>query len=149
MAAYENLGRIGEGTYGVVLKCRHKVSGELVAIKRFKEGDDDEQVSSISLQIAYLLATGTFYRLLMYQPWGDLQEALSLPLPVKQAKTNLEGTFTGVKTTSRSCIFSRHVTTVSHEEPGCKKQSYTDFFRLFCTSKILAWSGIVQRTSNR
>ena len=41
---YESLGRIGEGTYGVVLKCRHRISGELVAIKKFKECDDDEQV---------------------------------------------------------------------------------------------------------
>ena len=41
---YESLGRIGEGTYGVVLKCRHKATGELVAIKKFKESDDDEQV---------------------------------------------------------------------------------------------------------
>jgi len=44
--AYESLGRIGEGTYGVVLKCRHKATGELVAIKKFKESDDDEQVSA-------------------------------------------------------------------------------------------------------
>jgi len=28
----------------VVLKCRHKATGELVAIKKFKESDDDEQV---------------------------------------------------------------------------------------------------------
>lgn len=42
--AYENLGRIGEGTYGVVFKARVKESGELVAIKRFKESDSDEQV---------------------------------------------------------------------------------------------------------
>lgn len=41
---YENLGKIGEGTYGVVLKCRHKMSGALVAIKKFKECEDDEQV---------------------------------------------------------------------------------------------------------
>ncbi len=44
--AYESLGRIGEGTYGVVLKCRHKATGELVAIKKFKESDDDEQVGA-------------------------------------------------------------------------------------------------------
>lgn len=39
--AYESLGRIGEGTYGVVLRARHRASGELVAIKRFKEASDD------------------------------------------------------------------------------------------------------------
>ena len=40
---YENLGAIGEGTYGVVTKCRHKVTKEVVAIKKFKDNDDDEQ----------------------------------------------------------------------------------------------------------
>ena len=41
---YENLGRIGEGTYGVVLKCRHRSSRQLVAVKRFRQGEDNEQV---------------------------------------------------------------------------------------------------------
>ena len=41
---YENLGAIGEGTYGVVTKCRHRVTREVVAIKKFKDNDDDEQV---------------------------------------------------------------------------------------------------------
>jgi serine/threonine protein kinase len=41
---YENLGKIGEGTYGVVLKCRHRTTGQIVAIKKFKEADNDEQV---------------------------------------------------------------------------------------------------------
>ena len=44
MENYENLGTIGEGTYGVVLKCRHKETGQIVAIKKFKESDEDEQV---------------------------------------------------------------------------------------------------------
>ena len=44
MDNYENLGTIGEGTYGVVLKCRHKETGQIVAIKKFKESDEDEQV---------------------------------------------------------------------------------------------------------
>jgi hypothetical protein len=40
--AYEQLSRIGEGTYGVVMRCRHLASRELVAIKRFKETDSNE-----------------------------------------------------------------------------------------------------------
>ncbi|KAK9917007.1 hypothetical protein WJX75_009925 [Coccomyxa subellipsoidea] len=44
MDQYEELGCIGEGTYGVVIKCRHRETGQLVAIKQFKESDDDEQV---------------------------------------------------------------------------------------------------------
>lgn len=37
MNKYEVLGVVGEGAYGVVLKCRNKESGEVVAIKKFKE----------------------------------------------------------------------------------------------------------------
>ncbi|KAG6973731.1 hypothetical protein JG687_00000727 [Phytophthora cactorum] len=50
MENYESLGTIGEGTYGVVLKCRHKATGQIVAIKKFKESDDDEQVKKTALR---------------------------------------------------------------------------------------------------
>jgi cyclin-dependent kinase-like len=36
MQKYEILGIIGEGAYGVVLKCRSNENGELAAIKKFK-----------------------------------------------------------------------------------------------------------------
>ncbi|KAF1794143.1 Protein kinase-like domain [Phytophthora cactorum] len=36
MENYESLGTIGEGTYGVVLKCRHKATGQIVAIKSLR-----------------------------------------------------------------------------------------------------------------
>lgn len=41
---YDNLGKIGEGTYGVVIKSRDRVSGQIVAIKKFKEYEDEEEV---------------------------------------------------------------------------------------------------------
>lgn len=44
LSQYENLGRIGEGTYGVVMKCRHRKTGQLVAVKKFKEYEDQEEV---------------------------------------------------------------------------------------------------------
>ncbi|KAJ9465972.1 Cyclin-dependent kinase A-1 [Diplonema papillatum] len=50
MENYENLGTIGEGTYGVVMKARHKETGQIVAIKKFKESEDDEQVRKTSLR---------------------------------------------------------------------------------------------------
>lgn len=34
----------------MVLKCRHKATGQIVAIKRFKESDDDEQVKKTALR---------------------------------------------------------------------------------------------------
>jgi cyclin-dependent kinase-like len=41
MNKYEVLGVVGEGAYGVVLKCRNKESGEICAIKKFKESDEE------------------------------------------------------------------------------------------------------------
>jgi cyclin-dependent kinase-like len=38
------MGTIGEGTYGIVLKCRHKETGQVVAIKQFKKTDEDKKV---------------------------------------------------------------------------------------------------------
>ncbi|RHY96767.1 hypothetical protein DYB35_008307 [Aphanomyces astaci] len=37
-------------TYGVVLKCRHKETGQIVAIKKFKESDEDEQVKKTAMR---------------------------------------------------------------------------------------------------
>ncbi len=38
---YEVIGIVGEGAYGIVYKCRNKENGEFVAIKKFKETEDD------------------------------------------------------------------------------------------------------------
>ena len=37
MDKYENAGVVGEGSYGVVMKCRHRETGQMVAIKKFLE----------------------------------------------------------------------------------------------------------------
>lgn len=50
MNKYEVLGIVGEGAYGVVLKCRHKESNEIVAIKKFKESDSDEIIRKTSIR---------------------------------------------------------------------------------------------------
>ena len=44
MQKYEILSIIGEGAYGVVLKCRSNDSQEILAIKKFKESEEDEAV---------------------------------------------------------------------------------------------------------
>lgn len=44
MLKYEVLGVVGEGAYGVVLKCRNKGTGEIVAVKKFKEKDGGSQI---------------------------------------------------------------------------------------------------------
>ncbi|XP_048076894.1 cyclin-dependent kinase-like 3 isoform X3 [Ursus arctos] len=37
MEMYETLGKVGEGSYGTVMKCKHKDTGQIVAIKIFYE----------------------------------------------------------------------------------------------------------------
>ncbi|KAK9525057.1 hypothetical protein VZT92_017400 [Zoarces viviparus] len=55
MERYESLGLVGEGSYGTVLKCRHRESGRLVAIKKFVDLDDDKTVKKIALREIKLL----------------------------------------------------------------------------------------------
>ena len=41
MNKYEVMEVVGEGAYGVVLKCRNKETGGVVAVKKFKESDGE------------------------------------------------------------------------------------------------------------
>ena len=41
MQKYEIMSAIGEGAYGVVLKCRDVEAKTTVAIKKFKDTDDE------------------------------------------------------------------------------------------------------------
>ncbi|KAK5983267.1 Protein kinase domain-containing protein [Trichostrongylus colubriformis] len=50
MEKYEKLGKIGEGSYGVVYKCRNRDTGTIVAIKKFFETEDDPQIKKIALR---------------------------------------------------------------------------------------------------
>ncbi|KAJ3391979.1 Cyclin-dependent kinase-like 3 [Lobulomyces angularis] len=55
MDAYEKLGSIGEGTYGMVMKCRQRETGQIVAIKKFKESEDDLQIRKTALREVRML----------------------------------------------------------------------------------------------
>ncbi|KAJ9523397.1 hypothetical protein QJQ45_005300 [Haematococcus lacustris] len=55
MNKYEVLSIVGEGAYGVVLKCRNKETGEIVAVKKFKESDEDEVVRKTTLREVKML----------------------------------------------------------------------------------------------
>ncbi|XP_049640257.1 cyclin-dependent kinase-like 4 [Suncus etruscus] len=55
MDKYEKLAKIGEGTYGIVFKCRNKTSGQVVAIKKFVESEDDPVVRKMALREISLL----------------------------------------------------------------------------------------------
>eukprot|EP00056_Hartaetosiga_gracilis_P017401 m.7169 g.7169 ORF g.7169 m.7169 type:complete len:442 (-) comp5671_c0_seq1:840-2165(-) len=55
MEKYEKISKIGEGSYGIVIKCRHKESGKIVAIKKFLETEDDPQIRKIALREVRML----------------------------------------------------------------------------------------------
>lgn len=69
MNKYEVLGIVGEGAYGVVLKCRNKETTEIVAIKKFKESDDDENLRKTTLREVKIL------RMLRHNNIVSLKEA--------------------------------------------------------------------------
>lgn len=50
MERYEKLNKVGEGSYGVVYKCRARDTGGLVAIKKFTETEDDPLIRKIALR---------------------------------------------------------------------------------------------------
>lgn len=50
MEKYEQLSVVGEGSYGVVMKCRHKETDTVVAIKKFLETEEDATVRKMALR---------------------------------------------------------------------------------------------------
>ncbi|NXN84978.1 CDKL2 protein, partial [Bombycilla garrulus] len=55
MDKYQVLGLVGEGSYGVVTKCRNRENGQIVAVKKFLESDDDAAVRKIAMREIKLL----------------------------------------------------------------------------------------------
>ncbi|NWI51778.1 CDKL2 protein, partial [Calyptomena viridis] len=55
MEKYQVLGLVGEGSYGVVTKCRNKENGQIVAVKKFLESEDDAVVRKIAAREIKLL----------------------------------------------------------------------------------------------
>ena len=50
MERYEKICRMGEGSYGVVYKCRNRETGQIVAIKKFVESEEDPLIKKIALR---------------------------------------------------------------------------------------------------
>ena len=69
MNKYEILGVVGEGAYGIVLKCRNKETGDILAIKKFKDTEDDEIILKNTQREIKML------KLLKYEHVVDLKEA--------------------------------------------------------------------------
>ncbi|XP_051956223.1 cyclin-dependent kinase-like 5 isoform X4 [Xyrauchen texanus] len=69
MHRFEVLGIVGEGAYGVVLKCRHKETNEIVAIKKFKDSEENEEVKETTMRELKML------RMLKQENIVELKEA--------------------------------------------------------------------------
>lgn len=50
MEKYETLEVVGEGSYGIVMKCRHKETKQTVAIKKFLETEEDPHVRKMAFR---------------------------------------------------------------------------------------------------
>nr|CAD7428491.1 unnamed protein product [Timema monikensis] len=50
MEKYESISVVGEGSYGLVMKCRHRETGQMVAIKKFIETEEDQVVRKMALR---------------------------------------------------------------------------------------------------
>ena len=59
MNKYEVMEVVGEGAYGVVLKCRNKETGGVVAVKKFKESDG-EAAASFLFELTCALSSAVF-----------------------------------------------------------------------------------------
>uniref|UniRef100_A0A8C4QRW6 Cyclin-dependent kinase-like 1 (CDC2-related kinase) n=1 Tax=Eptatretus burgeri TaxID=7764 RepID=A0A8C4QRW6_EPTBU len=57
MDKYEKPRKIGEGSYGVVFKCRRRDNGQSVAIKVFMESDEDPVIKKVALREIRILKT--------------------------------------------------------------------------------------------
>lgn len=68
MEKYEKLAKIGEGSYGVVFKCRTKETGQIVAIKKFVESEDDPVIKKIASREIRMLRVNYPFLLLPCSP---------------------------------------------------------------------------------
>jgi len=57
MDQFEEIRKVGEGTYGVVFKVRNKKTDELVALKKIRLDDDDDGVPSTAIREISLLTS--------------------------------------------------------------------------------------------
>lgn len=60
MERYEKLSKIGEGSYGVVFKCRNRETNQLVAIKKYVETEDDPLIKKIAMREIRMLKVISF-----------------------------------------------------------------------------------------
>ena len=62
MEKYEKMSKIGEGSYGLVFKCRNRDTGQLVAIKKYVETEDDPLIKKIALREIKMLKVSSSHQ---------------------------------------------------------------------------------------
>ncbi|XP_050298932.1 cyclin-dependent kinase-like 2 isoform X2 [Anthonomus grandis grandis] len=50
MEKYDQISVVGEGSYGLVMKCRHKETDQIVAVKKFLETEEDPTIRKLALR---------------------------------------------------------------------------------------------------
>ncbi|XP_018568439.1 cyclin-dependent kinase-like 4 [Anoplophora glabripennis] len=55
MEKYEQLSVVGEGSYGIVMKCRHLPTNQIVAVKKFLETEEDASNRKVAIREIRLL----------------------------------------------------------------------------------------------
>lgn len=83
MDKYEKMSKIGEGSYGIVFKCRNRETGQLVAVKKYMENEDDPLIKKIALREIKMLKVSFIYNLIssiISDHW--LQQLLKNPNPI-------------------------------------------------------------------
>ena len=62
MEKYEKIAKIGEGSYGIVFKCRNRDNGQLVAIKKYLETEDDPLIKKIAMREIKMLKVKHYHQ---------------------------------------------------------------------------------------
>lgn len=59
---YEQLAIVGEGSYGLVMKCRHRDTDQIVAVKKFLETEEDATIRKMALREIRMLKVSVRFK---------------------------------------------------------------------------------------
>lgn len=66
---YEKVDKVGEGTYGVVYKCRDRYTGQIFALKKIRLEQEEEGVPSTAIREISLLKELEHANVVRYTYW--------------------------------------------------------------------------------
>ena len=103
---YMKTDKLGEGTYGVVYKAKHTVTGEIVALKKIRLEGEDEGVPGTALREVSLLKELQHPNIVR---WGGLRRS-SLPVALAHAsiaRLRTPASLAGARAARRACARAR------------------------------------------